>query len=96
MSVGPSDTKREHGSSTGRHHVLLAPAGPKRRLLHTQSMEPAWIHSGQLPDLSLPFAGVWEHVVVEITETKHVENTPEHAVPPEFSLSPAGCNSSGL
>lgn len=39
LSVGPSDTKREHGSGTGRHHVLVAPAGPKRRLLHTQSIE---------------------------------------------------------
>lgn len=39
MSVGPFDTKREHGSGTGHHHVLVAPAGPKRRLLQTQSME---------------------------------------------------------
>ncbi|XP_030083049.2 uncharacterized protein LOC115483979 [Serinus canaria] len=38
-SVGPSDTKREHGSGTGRHHMLVAPAGPKRRLLHAQGME---------------------------------------------------------
>lgn len=39
MSVGPSDTKREHGSGSGHPHVLVAPGGPKRRLLQVRSVE---------------------------------------------------------
>lgn len=38
-AVGPSDTKREHGSSSGHHHALVALGRPKRRLLQAGSME---------------------------------------------------------
>ncbi|XP_039569685.1 uncharacterized protein LOC120504339 [Passer montanus] len=56
-SVGPSDTKREHGSGTGHHHVLVAPAGPKRRLLHAQGMEQHGLTRGSSQISDFPLLG---------------------------------------
>lgn len=38
-SVGPFDTEREHGPGSDHPHSLVAPGGPKRRLLQTRSMK---------------------------------------------------------
>lgn len=57
MSVGPSDTKRELCSGTGCHHVLVAPAGPKRRLLHGQGMEQHGLILGSSQTSHFPLLG---------------------------------------
>lgn len=57
MPVGPSDTKREHDSGTGHHHVLVAPAGPKKRLLHAQGMEERGLIWGSSQTSHFPLLG---------------------------------------
>lgn len=62
--MGPSDTKREHGSSTACHHILVAPAGPKRRLLHAQGMEQHGLTRGSSQTSHFPllqFGNTWNH-----------------------------------
>lgn len=56
-SVGPSDTKNKHGSSSGHTHALVAQGGCKRRLLQTWSMQWHGLTQGSSQTSHFPLLG---------------------------------------